>query len=82
VKEGDLMCKQKRNSSLFFEGVVGEAARFSIKKHESGYECFLDGKAVPAVMSQRLVVEEGIPHVVLKIAIREYSTDIVKISQA
>ena len=53
-----------------FDGVVGEAAIFSVKPTETGAECFLDGQRIPAVLSQKLVIDDGIPKVILEIAVR------------
>lgn len=56
-----------------FDGVVGEAAAFTMKPTETGYECFLNGQKIPAVLSEKLVIGEGVPKVVLEIAVKEYS---------
>ena len=55
-----------------FPGVIGDASIFSTRQTSEGTECFLDGKRVPAVLSQKLVVGEGVPKVVLEIAVKEY----------
>ena len=55
-----------------FAGVIGDASVFSMKRTSEGTECFLDGHRVPAVLSQKLVVGEGVPKVVLEIAVKEY----------
>lgn len=56
-----------------FKGVVGDAAVFTMKQTETGDECFLNGEKVPAVLSEKLVIGEGVPKVVLEIAVKEYS---------
>ena len=56
-----------------FDGVFGEAAAFSMKPTETGYDCFLNGQKIPAVLSEKLVIGEGVPKVVLEIAVKEYS---------
>ena len=64
-----------------FPGVIGCAVAFEMQKTETGYECLLDGIAVPAVISQKLVVGEGVPKVVLEIAVKSYQ-GITKILEA
>ncbi len=56
-----------------FDGVFGEAAAFTMKPTETGYDCFLNGQKIPAVISEKLVIGEGVPKVVLEIAVKEYS---------
>lgn len=56
-----------------FDGVFGEAAAFTMKQTETGYDCFLNGQKIPAVLSEKLVIGEGVPKVVLEIAVKEYS---------
>ena len=56
-----------------FTGVFGEAAAFTMKPTETGYDCFLNGQKIPAVLSETLVIGEGVPKVVLEIAVKEYS---------
>lgn len=56
-----------------FTGVFGEAAAFTMKPTETGYDCFLNGQKIPAVLSEKLVIGEGVPKVVLEIAVKEYS---------
>lgn len=55
-----------------FHRIIGEAATFEMRKTETGYDCLLDGIAIPAVLSQKLVVGEGAPKVVLEIAVKTY----------
>lgn len=56
-----------------FDGVFGDAAVFTMKPTETGYDCFLNGQKIPAVLSEKLVIGEGVPKVVLEIAVKEYS---------
>lgn len=56
-----------------FGGVFGEAAAFTMKPTETGYDCFLNGQKIPAVLSEKLVIGEGVPKVVLEIAVKEYA---------
>ena len=52
--------------------VIGDAADFTVKRTDSGYDCLLDGISIPSVISQKLVVGEGVPKVVLEIAVKTY----------
>lgn len=58
-----------------FPQVLGETSTFQIKQTDSGYECYLDGVKIPAVISQELVIGSDIPHIVLKIVVNQYETD-------
>lgn len=58
---------------ICFKGVFGDAAAFTMRQTETGDECFLNGQKVPAVLSEKLVIGEGVPKVVLEIAVKEYS---------
>lgn len=55
-----------------FTGVIGDAAEFTARQTETGYECQLNGTPVPAVLSQNLVLGDGVPKVVLEIAVKSY----------
>lgn len=55
-----------------FPNVIGEATTFEMRKTEAGYDCLLDGIAIPAVLSQKLVIGQGVPKVVLEIAVKTY----------
>ena len=69
-----LLGRTERDESMIrFDGVFGDAAVFTVKRTESGYQCFLNGQKVPAVLSEKLVIGEGVPKVVLEIAVRAYS---------
>lgn len=52
--------------------VIGDAADFTIRRTESGYDCLLNGVSIPSVISQKLVVGDGVPKVVLEIAVKTY----------
>lgn len=52
--------------------IIGDAADFTIKQTDTGYDCLLNGIVIPAVISQKLVVGEGVPKVVLEIAVKTY----------
>lgn len=57
---------------VYFPGVCGESAVFRMIPTEAGYLCQADGVTIPAVISQRLVLGDGVPRVVLEIAVRGY----------
>ena len=53
--------------------VVGGAADFAIERTDTGYDCLLNGVLIPSVISQKLVVGDGVPKVVLEIAVKTYA---------
>ena len=57
---------------ITFPGVLGESAEFVLRKSKTGYDCLLNGVPVPAVISHKLVIGDGVPKVILEIAVRSY----------
>lgn len=66
-------------TAIKFPCVIGEAAKFQVKKSKVGFECYLNGQLIPAVISQKLIVGTGtVPYVRLEIAVDKYETEETK----
>ena len=72
---------RKRGNDMEFPQVFGETSEVCVEKSGlDGLTFYLNGAEVPGVISQKLILGDGVPKVALEIAVRKYTgTTVVEI---